>query len=150
MHEGLTMKKYLFLLFFPCLLYSLSEKEKSDLLQTQSFRQRVEIAQCVNGWRNTFNILRSNGVISDLKTSNGTNWSPFHLLAYGGDTSVIPVLKQLGADINAIHPDSGLTPIEKAYQVRNIAMIIALKNNGAIIPPTLSFLFKDKHQIKNA
>ncbi len=136
MHEELTMKKYLFLLLFPCLAYSmqLSEQEKSDLLQAQSFLQRLEIAQCIHGWGNKLNILIANGAISDLKTSNGTDWSPLHLLAYGGDPLLIPVLKKLGADINAIHPGTSWTPIEKALRVGNKEMIIAFINNGATIP----------------
>ncbi len=127
------MKKYLFLLFLPCLLYSmqLSEKEKSDLFYNLPILQKLDVVMYIPGFLPKIKYIFGAQVeIPDLSTEQNF-WNPIHFAAYSGDTTLVPLFKKLGADIDS-KDGNGFTPIMlAAFHFNDLNTVLELAEQGA-------------------
>ncbi len=127
------MKKYLFLLFLPCLLYSmqLSEKEKSDLFYNLPILQKLDVVMYIPGFCQKIRYVFGAQVeIPDLSTDQNF-WNPIHFAVQGQDTTLVPLFKKLGADIDK-KDGNGFTPIMLAvFNFNNLNTVLELVEYGA-------------------
>ena len=130
--ESLIMKKYLFLLFLPCLLYSmqLSEKEK-NLFYNLPILKKFDVVMYIPGFLPKIKYIFGAQVeVPDLSTDQNF-WNPIHFAAYSGDTTLVPLFKKLGAKIDK-KDGNGLTPIMlAAFHFNDLNTVLELAGHGA-------------------